>query len=116
MNVSFFQELLNTVAEQGRSFLPKALFGDEPEQGMQTLVDALVSGRGEASGVAIARQILCHYKLLSADEKRAFFRYLAAAPVLKPDADLVFEAAETYVREQGDAAEKRINTLLTTLK
>ncbi len=112
MNVSFFQELLNTVAEQGRSLLPKALFGDEPQRGMQTLVDALVSSRGEASGVAIARQILCHYKLLGADERRAFFRYLAAAPVLKPDADLVLEAAETYVREQGDAALSRLQSVV----
>ncbi len=27
MNVSFLQELLNTVAEQSRALLPKALFG-----------------------------------------------------------------------------------------
>jgi malonyl-CoA decarboxylase len=112
MNVSFFQELLNTVAEQGRALLPKSLFGDEPERGMQVLVDALVSGRGEASGVAIARQILCHYKLLGAEERRAFFRYLAAAPVLKPDADLVLEAAETYVREQSDGALSRLQSVV----
>ena len=112
MNVSFFQELLNTVAEQGRALLPKSLFGDEPERGMQVLVDALVSGRGEASGVAIARQILSHYKLLNAEERRAFFRYLAAAPVLTPDAELVLEAAESYVREQNDASLSRLQSVV----
>ncbi|MDX2288768.1 MAG: malonyl-CoA decarboxylase [Hyphomicrobiaceae bacterium] len=100
MNVSFLQELLNTVAEQGRALLPKALFGEEPERGMQVLVDALVSGRGEASGVAIARQILNHYRLLAADERRAFFRYLAAR--LRPDPDSVAEAAEAYVADPGE--------------
>ncbi len=108
INVSFFQELLNTVAEQGRSLLPKSLFGHEPERGMQALVDALVSGRGEASGVAIARQILNHYKVLNADGRRAFFRYLAAAPVLKPDLDAVTEAAENYVRDPNDSTLARL--------
>jgi len=110
MNTSFFQELLNTVAEQGRALLPKSLFGDEPARGMQALVDALVSGRGEASGVAIAQQILNHYKILGSDEKRAFFRYLAAAPVLKPDADAVLDAAENYVSEPSDAALARLQS------
>lgn len=110
MNVSFFQELLNTVAEQGRSLLPKSLFGNEPERGMQALVDALVSGRGEASGVAIARQILNHYKILNSDERRAFFRYLAAAPVLKPDPDAVAEAAENYVRDPSDTTLSRLQS------
>ncbi|MBU2581745.1 MAG: malonyl-CoA decarboxylase [Alphaproteobacteria bacterium] len=104
MNTSFLQELLNAVAEQGRALLPKSLFGDEPEKGMQALVDALVSGRGEASGVAIAQQILKHYQLLGAEEKRAYFRYLAAAPVLRPDADAVLDAAEGYVSHPSDAA------------
>ncbi len=110
MNVSFLQELLNTVAEQGRSLLPKSLFGDEPERGMQALVDALISGRGEASGVAIARQILNHYQLLSAEEKRAFFRYLAAAPMLQPDPDAVLEAAEGYVADPGEKSLARLQS------
>ena len=108
MNVSFLQELLNTVAEQGRSFLPKGLFGDEAESGMQALVDALVSGRGEASGVALARQILNHYRILNTEERRAFFRYLAAAPVLQPDTDSVMEAAEAYLNEPGDLTLARL--------
>lgn len=112
MNVSFFQELLNTVAERGRALLPKSLFGDEPERGMQALVDALVSGRGEASGVAIARQILHHYQILNGDERRAFFRYLAAAEVLKPNADNIAEAAENYLRDPSDKALARLQAVV----
>ena len=60
-NFAFLQELLNTVADQSRNILPKALFRDDPRQGLQELVKALMSGRGEASGVAIAHQLLRHY-------------------------------------------------------
>lgn len=100
MNTSFLQELMSTVAEQGRALLPKSLFRQEPREGMQVLIDALVSGRGEASGVALARQILNHYHLLGPDERRAFFRYLAAA--LRPDTVDVTEAAELYLAEPGE--------------
>ena len=55
MNVSFLQELLNTVAEQSRALLPKALFGHGEEDDLEPLARALMSGRGEASGVAIAK-------------------------------------------------------------
>ena len=95
LNVSFLQELLNSVAEQGRALLPKALFGAEPEKGLQSLVDALMSGRGEASGVAIARQLLRHYRILGTDERRAFFRYVAT--VLRPEPEAVAEAARAYL-------------------
>ncbi|MDX2258121.1 MAG: malonyl-CoA decarboxylase [Hyphomicrobiaceae bacterium] len=106
MNVSFLQELLNTVAEQGRALLPKSLFGEEPERGMQLLVDALVSGRGEASGVAIARQILQHYRILGGEERRAFFRYLAHT--LRPDGGAVAAAVEAYRAAPGEAALSRL--------
>ncbi|MCV0371401.1 MULTISPECIES: malonyl-CoA decarboxylase [Filomicrobium] len=95
MNVSFLQELLNTVAEQGRSLLPKSLFREDPDRGLQALVQALVSERGEASGVAIARQLLHHYKLLKAEEREAFFRYIAHT--LTPESSRVADAARAYL-------------------
>ncbi|MCH9807718.1 MAG: malonyl-CoA decarboxylase [Alphaproteobacteria bacterium] len=108
MNVSFFQELLTTVADRGRALLPKSLFPEEPERGMQVLVDALVSGRGEASGVALAQQILNHYKILGPKERRAYFRYLAAAPVLNPDRDAVLDAAAAYSLDPSSEALSRL--------
>ncbi|HVY43712.1 MAG TPA: malonyl-CoA decarboxylase N-terminal domain-containing protein, partial [Hyphomicrobiaceae bacterium] len=100
MNVSFLQELLNTVAEQGRQLLPGSLRGGAKED-IKALAEALVSGRGEASGVAIARQILDTYRLLGPDERRAFFRLLANT--LKPDPDTVRSAARAYLADSGDA-------------
>ena len=84
MNVSFLQELMNTVAEQGRALLPKALFGAGDGQSIEVLSRALMSGRGEASGVAIARQLLNQLKKATSDERLQFFRFLADD--LQPDA------------------------------
>ncbi len=102
VNVSFLQELLSTVAEQGRQYLPRALIGNGPEEDITALSAALMSGRGEASGVAIARRILDRYRKLDADARRAFFRYLIEH--IKPDEHMVEQAAAAYVAAPGEAS------------
>ena len=95
MNVSFLQELLNTVAEQSRALLPKALFGAGAEDNVEALARALMSGRGEASGVAIARQLINRLKVASSEERKAFYTFLADE--LQPDAKAVADAASSYL-------------------
>lgn len=99
MNVSFLQELMNTLAEQSRALLPKALFGGD-EDNIEALARALMSGRGEASGVAIARQLLNTLKRATPDERKAFFAYLADE--LQPDAAQVKAAAQAYLAEPAE--------------
>ena len=77
MNVSFLQELLNSIAEQGRHLLPRSLGGAGREDGIEELATALVSSRGEASGVAIAGEILRRYQQLAPGERLGFLRFLA---------------------------------------
>lgn len=94
-NFAFLQELLNTVADSGRTLLPRRLFSDgEGARGLQALVDALMSGRGEASGMAIAHQLLRHYEELEPELRLVFFKYLAAA--LQPDPATVEMAMAAY--------------------
>lgn len=95
MNVSFLQEMMNTLAEQSRALLPKSLFGADDKDSIEVLARALMSGRGEASGVAIARQLLNRLKSAGADERRRFFAYLAEE--LQPDPKQVRDAAEDYI-------------------
>lgn len=104
LNVSFLQELLNSVAERGRQLLPASLRGDNDD--ITDLVQALVSVRGEASGVAIARHILDTYRELSTSQRRDFFRFLATT--IKPDDALVRRAAEAYLTESGTDALSRL--------
>jgi malonyl-CoA decarboxylase len=106
VNVSFLQELLSTVAEQGRHYLPRALLGDGPHEDITALSAALMSVRGEASGVAIARRILDDYRKLDADARRAFFRYLVEQ--IKPDEHQVERAAAAYVTSPGEATLKAL--------
>ncbi len=95
MNVSFLQELMNTVAEQGRQLLPWALRNGDATADIQELSRALVSVRGEASGVALAHQILTLYRSLPPDGREGYFRFLADS--LSPDEERVTAAASAYV-------------------
>lgn len=104
MNVSFLQELMNTLAEQSRALLPKALFGAGDEENIEALARALMSGRGEASGVAIARQLLNRLKRATSEERRAFFAYLADD--LQPDAGAVRAAAQAYLEHPSEGTLK----------
>ena len=101
MNVSFLQELLVTVAEQGRQLLPRSLGGSTRKDDLHDLAAALVSGRGEASGVAIASEILARYRALDADARRAFLGLLAT---MQPDTDSLAAAAQAYLASPDAAA------------
>lgn len=104
LNVSFLQELLNTVAERGRQLLPASLRGGEDD--ITDVAQALVSVRGEASGVAIARHILDTYRELGVAERRDFFRFLAET--IKPDDAMVRNAAEAYLVDGSAEALTRL--------
>ena len=106
INVSFLQELLTNVAEQGRQLLDLSRGTGAPGDAITALADDLVFQVGEASGVALACQILEKYKQLTADERRTFFRYLAEN--LKPDPDTVSDAAEAYLAEPGEGTLSRL--------
>lgn len=100
-NFGFLQELLNTVADTSRTLLPRRLFTEHGgERGLQALVDALMSGQGEASGMAVAHQLLRHYDELEPDLRLVFFRYLSE--VLKPDAQAVKAAAERFAQAPSE--------------
>ncbi|QIB35373.1 malonyl-CoA decarboxylase [Ancylobacter pratisalsi] len=77
---SFFGDLLGTVAERGRSLLDigreRRPSGAMRAAGIATLCERLLSGRGEASGVALAREILLVYRELKIGERIAFFEAL----------------------------------------
>src|SRR5512145_2114592 len=92
MNVSFLQELLNSIAEQGRQLLPRRLgrAGHITE-----LAAALSSNRGEASGVAIASELLARYRSLKPDGRLAFLKFLSRT--MQPDPAEVARAARAYL-------------------
>ncbi len=96
MNVSFFQELLNTIGERGRLLLERTS-GHTAEGSIVSLCSALLSSRGEASGVAIASQILDAYEMLDAEGREVYFRFLLDE--LNPDEEMIAAAARGYLDE-----------------
>jgi len=101
VNVSFLQELLGAVAEQGRQLLPRSLGGSSPRASLRELAAALLSGRGEASGVAIASEILALYRTLEAQERHAFLGHLAT---MQPDPEALAAAAKVYLANPNPSA------------
>lgn len=78
MNTSFFGELLQTISERGRALLQRDRRGEAARsESLVELCEDLLSGRGEASGVALAREILGRYGELTTGPRIAFFENLA---------------------------------------
>jgi malonyl-CoA decarboxylase len=78
VNTSFFGDLLQSIADRGRAILSRD--PREPASGRSEslieLCEDLLSGRGEASGVALAREILARYAELTIGPRIAFFEAL----------------------------------------
>jgi malonyl-CoA decarboxylase len=105
INVSFLQDLLTTVAERGRQYLPESLVGPARDD-VAELARSLLSGRGEASGVAIARELLDRYRALGPEDRKAFFRLVADA--FKPDPEAVKAAASAFLEDASETAMQRL--------
>jgi malonyl-CoA decarboxylase len=81
MNTSFFGEMLASITERGRALLDLARDRrDAPGARSASLADLceeVLTGRGEASGAALAGEILAKYSALTIGPRIAFFEALA---------------------------------------
>ncbi|MEM7429615.1 MAG: malonyl-CoA decarboxylase N-terminal domain-containing protein [Pseudomonadota bacterium] len=102
MASSFFRDLLDQIVERGRVLRAFSLGGDDHGGTISTLSKGLLSGRGESSGMVVARHILAIFEMLDEDEKTAFFRFLNDS--LCPDAEAVQEAAAAYLADPSRQA------------
>jgi malonyl-CoA decarboxylase len=92
---SWLDQIWSSLAARGRRFitLPRA---DLPRLARaQQLAQALLSGRGEASGAALAEALHAAIDDLTPEDRRAFILFLAAH--FGPDAARLQEAAQAYV-------------------
>jgi malonyl-CoA decarboxylase len=78
VNTSFFSEMLQSIADRSRAFLRERREpARERSDGLIEECEELLSGRGEASGVALANEILVRYAALTTGPRIAFFESLA---------------------------------------
>ncbi len=104
MNTSFFSELLQSIADRGRALIPgreRRSLGEVKTASVVELCQQLLSGRGEASGVALAREILNEFQDMKTGERIAFFE--ALAHTFGHDHKRIQQAAAAY---QADPSEK----------
>jgi len=124
MNTSFFSEMLQSIAERGRALIERGRGRGDAAQRSETLVELceeLLSGRGEASGVALAREVLTRYGSLTTGPRIAFFEALAFR--FGPDETRIEAAIEAWRASPCDqtaaelhvAAEPRRQELLRRL-
>jgi malonyl-CoA decarboxylase len=99
---AFFSDLLATISERGRSLLRRgdAPDGKEGASGLVELCEALLSGRGEATGTAMAREVLDRYHDLDEAGRRTFFEALARD--FGPDREKLAEAIKVWQAQPGD--------------
>ena len=79
VNTTFFSEMLQSIADRSRALIKRERREPAHERSAELveLCDALLSGRGEASGVALAQEILAGYADLTTGPRIAFFEALA---------------------------------------
>ena len=81
---AFFSDMLASISERGRTLLRRGASPDAKQDVSELieLCEALLSGRGEASGTAMAREVLDRYRNLDDAGRLSFFAY--AGPRLWP--------------------------------
>src|ERR1700710_573123 len=99
---AFFSDLLSTITERGRTLLGRGGVSDDRQDASELLelCQALLSGRGEASGTAMAREVLDRYHHLDAAGRLAFFEALARD--YGPDREKLAHAIEIWRAQPSD--------------
>ena len=102
---AYFSDLLSTISERGRILLGRSSPANVKQDASELveLCEALLSGRGEASGTAMAREVLDRYHHLDGAGRLTFFQSLASD--FGPDLARLTQAIESWhTHANGDDA------------
>ncbi len=100
---AFFSDLVSSIAERGRTLLRLKSWPTDAAGQASSLIDmcrALLTGRGEATGVAIAAEVLDRYRTLDSDARRGFFA--ALVDDFGPDHERLAGAIEKWKADAND--------------
>jgi malonyl-CoA decarboxylase len=99
---AFFSDLLSTISERGRTLLRRngSAVTRQDASELLELCEALLSGRGEASGTAMAREVLDRYHHLDTNGRLTFFEALTRD--YGPDREKLSHAIETWRAQPSD--------------
>ena len=94
------KEIISSIADVGQKLFKKSVVKKNDLESIISLCDNLISNKGAAFGITVARDITDLYHTLSPDNKLLFFKKINEK--FKPDHNKVNSAIETYKREQND--------------
>src|SRR6202165_577461 len=102
MSNAFFSDLMASISERGRTLLRRtgSTNGKQDASGLIELCEALLSSRGEASGTAMAREVLDRYRHLDDSSRLSFFEALVCN--YGPDRERLAQAIETWRAQPSD--------------
>ncbi len=101
MDMAFLGDLLTSVADRGRALIGFERFAGR-NRPIDRLCEDLLSGRGEASGMALAQAVLNAWEGLDRPGRQAYFMMLQER--FGPDQERLGKAIEAYRKEPGTAA------------
>src|SRR6478609_5215638 len=102
MDMAFLGELLTSVADRGRALIGLERFAGNRNRSLDRLCEDLLSGRGEASGMALAQAVLEQCERLDPPGRLGFFRLLQDR--FGPDQEKLNAAIARYQNEADAAA------------
>ena len=105
----FLKKIINSIADAGKELLSKTFSGKRNVASLLELSDDLISYKGIASGIAIAREISETYKELSIEDKKKFFQVIDKK--LKPNMDLVEKKSIEFVKDKSKETLKSLAAL-----
>jgi len=105
----FLKKIIDSIADAGKGLLKKTFSEKRNVESLLELSNDLISYKGVASGIAIAREISEIYKNLSREDKKKFFK--AIDDKLKPNMDLVEKKSIEFVKDKNKEILKSLASL-----
>jgi len=108
MSGNFISGLLQSITDRGRELLSKARREEDVSPlGLARLAGELLTRRGEASGVALAEDVLARYAQLNTEGRRDFLLQLAHE--FGPDRTALERAIDTYRKDPSELNALRLH-------
>ena len=94
------KEIISSIADVGQKLFKKNVIKKNDLESIISLCDDLISNKGAAFGITVARDITDLYQTLSPEKKLLFFKKINEK--FKPNHTKVTEAIDLYKTEQND--------------
>ena len=94
------KEIISSIADVGQKLFKKSVVKKNDLESIISLCDDLISNKGAAFGITVARDITDLYQTLNSDKKLLFFKKINEK--FRPNHTKVTEAIDLYKAEQND--------------